>query len=549
MRPNEKLRVKTRAALLALFLLTVLSALPLSAAAGANNAAKKRAISAVRTLQFEVGIAPGLTKTTRSGRLFVVLGRGAGHEKNWEPRDTIGGTGLETSPVLACDVSGFAVGTKRMLGSRAAIFPVASLASLPSGDYTVQALLADNPDLRNPNAPGNLYSAPRKIHLDPKAGGIVALMLTQQIPAEQLPSDTDYLRYVKLKSELLSKFYGRPIYLRAGIILPRGYATETDRRYPLRVHIGGYGSRYSSVQGMMSNGSEFRKAWTTEDAPRMLLLHLDGDGPLGDPYQVNSANHGPFGDSITQELIPYVEQKFRGIGQPEARVLDGGSTGGWVSLALQVFYPDFFNGTWTVSPDPVDFRAYELIDIYKDTNAYLNRYGFDRPSMREIGGETVFTMRHECQIENVLGAGDSYTQSGGQWGAWNATFSPRGADGKPIPLWNPKTGVIDKAVADQWKKYDLRMYLETNWQKLAPKLRGKIHIWVGDADNYYLNNAVHLLDSFLSSADPPYAGSIKYGALQGHTWIDLHERQVLDQMQAAVGSSTGKGSASGAPVK
>jgi len=540
----QKLRFTSTA--IFLFLAAALSVM---SPAGANSTAKRKASNKGRSLQFEVGIAPGLTKTTHSGRLLVVLGRGTGHEKNWEPRFTIGDTGLETSPVLGHDVSGFVVGTLRVLDESAAIFPIASLASLPSGDYMVQAVLADNPDLRGPNAPGNLYSAPRKIHLDPKAGGTVALMLTQQTPAEQLPPDTDYLRFVKLKSELLSRFYGRTIYLRAGIILPRDYAKETDRRYPLRVHIGGYGSRYSPVYGMMSNGSGFRKAWTADDAPRMLLLHLDGAGPLGDPYQVNSANHGPFGDAITQELIPYVEQKFRGIGKPTARVLDGGSTGGWVSLALQVFYPDFFNGTWSISPDPVDFRAYELVDIHKDTNAYTNRYDFERSSMREIGGETVFTMRHECQIENVLGAGDSYTLSGGQWGAWNATFSPRGADGRPVPLWNPKTGVIDKAVAEQWKRYDLRLYLETNWRALAPKLRGKIHIWVGDADNYYLNNAVHLLDSFLGKADPPYEGSIKYGALQGHTWIDLNERQMLDQMQAAVSGTTKSGGASTAPVK
>ncbi|HLK61546.1 MAG TPA: alpha/beta hydrolase-fold protein, partial [Chthonomonadaceae bacterium] len=277
----------------------------------------------------------------------------------------------------------------------------------------------------------------------------------------------------------------------------------------------------------------FRKMWLADETPRFVALQLDGDGPLGDPYQVNSANNGPYGDAITQELIPYVERTFRGEGKPYARFLEGGSTGGWVSLALQVFYPDFFNGTWSVSPDPVDFRAYELVNIYQDKNAYVNVQGAEIPSERTTAGETVLTMRRECQVENVLGAGDSYVDSGGQWGAWNATFGRRGADGRPVPLWDPHTGVIDKNEAEAWKQYDLRIYLETHWKTLAPKLTGKIHIWVGEADDYFLNNAVHLLDAFLSKADPPYQGSIEYGPGKGHTWTNLTDQQMLQQMEAA----------------
>jgi S-formylglutathione hydrolase FrmB len=324
------------------------------------------------------------------------------------------------------------------------------------------------------------------------------------------------------------------MYLRAAVILPRDFEREPSRRYPLRVHIGGYGTRYTNAGLMMSPNAFFRRAWVAEGTPQMLLLHLDGAGPFGDPYQVNSANNGPYGDALTQELIPYVESKFRGIGAGYARVTDGASTGGWVSFALQVFYPDFFNGCWSHSPDPVDFRAYELIDIYEDVNAYVNERGFERPSAREISGDVRYTVRHECQLEVVLGRGDRWWLSGKDWCAWNAVFGPRGADGLPKPLWDGRTGALDHSVVEHWKKYDLRRVLEENWSTLAPKLKGKIHIWVGDADDYFLNNAVHLLDDSLKDLQPPFEGTITYGQRGGHGFRVLSERQLLAAMAAAI---------------
>jgi hypothetical protein len=266
----------------------------------------------------------------------------------------------------------------------------------------------------------------------------------------------------------------------------------------------------------------------------MVLLFLDGDGPFGDCYQINSDNNGPYGDAVTQELIPYVEQKFDCIGQPFARFVEGGSTGGWVSLALQVFYPDFFNGTWSGFPDSVDFRQFQLINIYSDDNAYLNVHGFERPSARDLNGDVRFTVRHECQMENVMGLGDSWTMSGEQWGAWNATYGPRGTNGRPVALWDPKTGKINRSVVEHWKKYDLRMVMEENWKTLGPKLRGKLTIWVGEADDYFLNNAVHLLDEFLMRANPPYEGRIIYGSGKGHGWSPIGERQMMVEMIAAM---------------
>jgi S-formylglutathione hydrolase FrmB len=477
-------------------------------------------------LRFVVGAPQSILPTPQSGRVLVVLGRPG----DGEPREAIGRTGQHAPPVLGSDIENLGGQTLGVLSTKAAIFPIDDLAHLPPGDYAVQALFDRNLDLRLADAPGNLYSDVRRVHLDPVAGGTVSLDLEHEIPAETLPPDTDQVKFLKVPSGLLSKFHGRPIFLRAGVILPRDFARERSRHYPLRVHIGGFGERFSGVQRQMAEGSSFRAAWNADDAPRMILLKLDGAGPLGDPYQVNSANHGPYGDAVTQELIPLVEQKFRGNGR---RVVDGGSTGGWVSLALQVFYPDFFRGCWSFCPDGVDFRSFQLVDIYHDNNAYLNEHGFERPSARDLDGDVRFTMRHECRMENVLGRGDSYTTSGQQWGAWNATYGPRGADGRPVPLWDPRTGALDRAAAEHWKKYDLRLVLETDWATLAPKLRGKIHIWVGEADDYFLNNGVHRLDAFLTHAVPPYEGSIAYGPGEGHCWEGITERDLLRAMAKA----------------
>jgi hypothetical protein len=470
-----------------------------------------------------VTLSRDLQTEARDGRLLVVLGRG----KRGEPRRGIGAIGLDSPPLVGRDVKAFTPGSSATVDQTAAIFPISHLSALPPGDYVVQAVLATNRDLNLPDAPCNLYSDPVAVTLDPVKGGAVKLELTKQVPAEELPKDTERVKWVKLKSELLTKFHGRPMYLRAGVVLPPDFDKEKDRRYPLRVHIGGYGTRYTAARA-------FARRDGGAEAPRFVLLHLDGAGPYGDPYQVNSANNGPFGDAVTRELIPYVEAQYRCIGKPWARVLDGGSTGGWVSLALQVFYPDFFNGCWSHCPDPVDFRAYELINIYKDENAYVNRHGFERPAMRSVEGETVYTVRHECQLEVVLGRGDRWELSGKDWCAWNATFGPRGDDGLPKPPWDGKTGKIDRSVVEHWKQYDLRMVLEKDWAKLAPKLKGKIHIYVGDADDYFLNNAVRLLDDFFKTAKPSHDGKIVFVPRTGHGVQGISEKEMVKEMMDSV---------------
>jgi hypothetical protein len=490
----------------------------------------ERAAPEPASLRFDVTIADGLTPKPQDGRLLVLIGR----RDDPEPRHSIDPENVNTPAVLGRDVKDLAQGATAMVDSSADFFPFERLAQLPRGDYTVQAVLKVNRALNLIDAPGNLHSDPKDVTLDPARGGAVPIELTHRSGEEELPDETEYVRFVQIRSELLSKFHGRSVYLRAGVILPRDFDRDRDRRYPLRVEIGGYGTRYDEVQNMMDGSSRFRKAWLADDAPRMVLLHLDGAGPYGDPYQVNSDNNGPYGDAVTQELIPYAEKEYRCIGEPYARVLSGASTGGWVSLALQVFYPDYFNGAWSHAPDPVDFRAYELINIYKDENAYVNAHGFERAASREVDGDVRTTVRHECRLETALGWNGRWALSGKDWCAWNAVFGPRGADDLPKPLWDGKTGKIDSTVLDHWKKYDLRLRLEQDWATLGPKLRGKLHIWVGEADDYFLNNAVHLLDDSLTDAHPAFEGKITYAMGKNHFWRGLTTRQMLDEMAAQV---------------
>ena len=501
-------------------------------ALGAFVTSAQAAETNATSLQFEIGFDKELVASPQTGRLLLALSR----KDKPEPRFTIGQAGAGAPFVLGRDITALAPDQTVVLDEHVCMFPVQRLSEIPAGDYFVQAVLSSNIDLRAPNSPGNLYSDVRKIHLDPAQGGTFPFTLDHRVPREAWPNDTDLVKFVRIRSALLSDFYGRPIYLRAGIILPAGYnSAPPSRKYPLWVRIGGWGARYTNVTSLMGKDADFRKTWMTDNAPQMILLQLDGAGPFGDPYQVNSANNGPYGNAITRELIPFVEQNYRCIGLPRARVLSGLSTGGWVSLALQIFYPDFFNGTWTFCPDPVDFRAFELVNIYEDENAYVNKSGDERASDRSLTGETRLTMRRELQSENVVGTGDSWTMSGGQWCTWNATYGPRGADGKPAVLWDPQTGKIDHKVADQWKKMDLRLILENNWKTLGPKLQGKLHISVGEADNYFLNNAVHLLDDFLSHADPPIKGRIVYGPGKGHGWMDVTTLQMMKEMEKGTG--------------
>jgi hypothetical protein len=468
-------------------------------------------------VRFEVRLgADNVPDPPASGRVLVAVGPANG-------RPSFTNTDPPNLPLLGADADKLTAATVVTIDAKCPTFPLVSLDDLPSGEYSVQAIFAFNKDINLPNAPGNRYCDPVKVNLDPKAGTVVKLTLDKAF-AERTPTDTKTHKYHAIPSKLLSDFHGRPMVYRVGVVLPPDFETDGDKKYALHVHIGGFGSRYTGAGRMRSD-------------PRFVQIHLDGAGPFGDPYQVNSANSGPYGDALVREVIPFIEKQYRCIGSPKARFTSGASTGGWVSLALQVFYPDFFNGCWSQCPDPVDFRAYELVNIYDDESAYTDGSGKDRPSKRTADGRTVFTLRHECQIENVLGRGGRWELSGRDWACWNATYGPRGPDGLPVPLWDGKTGKINKAVLKHWERYDLRLVLERNWKELGPKLSGgKIHIWVGTSDDYFLNKAVELLKPAVEKlADPPFDGKILIEPGATHSGGGWTQRQMLDEMAARAG--------------
>jgi hypothetical protein len=256
------------------------------------------------------------------------------------------------------------------------------------------------------------------------------------------------------------------------------------------------------------------------DTPRFIYVTLQHPSPYyDDSYGVNSANNGPFGDAIMQELIPAIETKFRVIREPWARMLSGGSTGGWIAIAHQVFYPDFYGGTFASCPDAVDFDYHQIVNIYKDPNAYFIDTGWlkiDRPTERRPDGNIVAMMQDENHFELTVG---DKSRSGGQWDIWEATYSPVAADGYPMRVWDKQTGAIDHNVAEKWKKYDLLDVLRSNWPSLGPKVANKINVYVGDMDSYYLNNAVENLNAFLSTAtNPKWSGEIVFQRRAPHCW-------------------------------
>jgi hypothetical protein len=380
--------------------------------------------------------------------------------------------------------------------------------------------------------PGNLYSEPVKVKIDPGSNAAIHIELTRTIAPVEPPQDTKYIKYVKIQSKLLTEFWGRPMYLGAIVLLPDGFDEHPNARYPTLYYQNHFSRTFSAGSGfspepggggMGQYGFRFYQDWTSGRLPRMLIAIAQDPNPFyDDSYAVNSANVGPYGDALIQELYPYVEKQFRGIGEPWARAVYGGSTGGWRALALQVFHPDFFNGAWVFCPDPIDFRAYSLVNLYQDKNAFWADSAWKQvpiPMQRQPDGHVASDMDDAIRFELVLGTRGRSTE---QFDIWQAVYSPVGEDGYPKPILDPRTGVIDHAVADYWKEhYDLDYIMQRDWKTLGPKLTGKLHFAVGTGDNYYLNLAVKLTETFLESTKEPgkgpyYGGTFDYGVGVGH---------------------------------
>jgi hypothetical protein len=537
------------------FVLVVVAAMALAGAAS---------VSPART-RFTVRYSADKSREPLDGRLLLLLST----DKSEEPRFGVSDTSLNSQQVFGIEVTGWKAGDAAEFPADVLGYPTESLEAIPAGTYQVQALLhryetfrlADGRVLKLPpdrgegqqwsRAPGNLYSTPREIRIDSKKAETIAIDLDNVIPPIPEPPTTKYVMHERIKSERLSKFWGRDVYLGAHILLPEGFDSHPEARYPLVINhghfpdtIGGFReeppdpnlkpdysdrfhiSGYNRIQQQL--GYQLYKDWTSPGYPRYLVVEIQhANAYYDDSYAVNSANIGPYGDAITYELVPYLEKKYRALGGGWARFLYGGSTGGWSALGAQVLYPEEYNGAWAACPDPIDFRAFGVVNIYEDENAYFWKGPWKTvatPGHRDYLGHIQSTVEQMNRMELVLGP---RTRSGGQYDVWQAVYSPAGPDGYPRPIWDKRTGVIDKETAAYWREhYDLVHILKRDWgQGLGKKLEGKIHLYVGEADNYYLNNAVYLAEEFLKSTkDPAYGGEVDYEPRAEHCWNGDHTR-------------------------
>jgi hypothetical protein len=520
--------------------------------------------------RFEVSFPQERSAAPLDGHVLLLISNN--DEK--EPRFQVSFMTAESQQVFGVDIDALAPGAPAIIDAATLGYPAESLNDVRAGDYWVQAVLniyetfhlADGRTLKLPPdkgegqhwqvKPGNLYSKPVKMHLDPKTALTIRISLTEKMPPvadnpkvvdslvgwsgandEHAIVDNKWVKHVRIPSDLLTKFWGRPTYLGAVVLLPDAWEEHPDARYPLIVEQDHFARDLPGILAFRTqppadnlkggelraakNGYELYQDWTAGRLPRVIVLSIQHATPyFDDSYAVNSANVGPYGDAITQELIPYIEKQFHGIAQGWARAVYGGSTGGWESLASQVFYPDFYNGAWVFCPDVVDFRAYMSTNLYDDKNAFwiespLAR--IPRPSVRQPDGLILSTMEQMNRYELVQG---THSRSGEQFDIWQAVFSTVGDDGYPKPVFNKRTGEIDHEVAKDWKEhYDLSAIMQRDWKTLGPKLAGKLHLYVGEADTFYLDRAVHLLKDFLeSTTDPYYHGSFDFGVRKPHCY-------------------------------
>ena len=499
-------------------------------------------------LRFEISFPASLSSTPLNGHIML----GISKTEKPEPRYQLKEEEAESAQFFGLDVDGLAPGAPAVIDGSSLGYPAVSLDQLPAGDYYVQAVLniyetfhrSDGHTVKLPpdmgegqqwhEKPGNLMSKPQRLRVDPVAGGVIRISLTDKLPAVEAPKDTKYIKHFRIQSKLLSDFWGRPMYLGAIVVLPEGFDEHASAHYPLLINHGHFPSDFRGfrteppapdmkepARRRAQTQYKLYQDWTSGRLPKMLLLEIQHPNPYyDDSYAVNSANVGPYGDAILKELIPEVEKRYRGIGQSWARAMMGGSTGGWETIADQVFYPDDFNGAWCFCPDPIDFRAYQIVNIYEDKNAFWDEGPFGRvprAEMRKPDGKLQAVMEPAVRREDVMGTHGRSTE---QFGIWQAVFSPVGPDGYPKPIWDPRTGIIDSTVANYWKEhYDIDHIMQRDWSTLGPKLAGKLHIAVGDMDTWYLNNAVHLLQDFLDSPQNHYrVATFEYGYMQPHCY-------------------------------
>jgi len=510
---------------------------------------------------FSVLLPDSLSKKPLSGRLLLIFSIDSTSEPRFQIED-----GPNSQLIFGMDVDNWKPSTVINFTNSSFGYPIENLKKVPAGNYNVQVVFhiyetfhrKDGHVVKLPmdrgegqhwnQAPGNLYSVPKKIKFNPLAKNINLLKFDKIIQPIKQPEDSKYVKHIKIQSKLLSEFWGTPVFLGAHILLPEGWDTHPDVKYPLAIFHGHFPADFGDwrttapdenlkpdtstrfhITGYnkitQQENYNFYKLWTGPGFPRVIAIEIQHANPFyDDSYAVNSANIGPYGDAITYELIPEIEKQFRGIGKGWARFLYGGSTGGWEALAAQVFYPDEYNGCYAACPDPIDFHRYMTVNIYDDENAYYLKSPFKktfRPGHRDYLGHVSSTVQDMNYRELAIG---SKSRSGDQWDIWEAVYSPVGKDGYPARIWDKYTGVINKEIAAYWKEhYDLTHIIQRDWPKLGDKLKGRIHIYVGDMDNYYLNDAVYSAEDMLRKLENPACGCVvDYGDRAEHCWNGDH---------------------------
>ena len=507
-----------------------------------------------------------------NGHLILVIARTDKPEPRMQMSEN-----YESAQAFGVDVENLAPGKPIVVDAKTFGYPRRSLDDLDPGDYFVQAVfnvyeqfhLASGKTVWLPpdkgegqkwnRKPGNPYNEPQKLHIDPKSKETLKLTLSRTVPAIEGTKDdpafmaahspaAQWLKYIRFRSEKLSKFWGRDTYLGAWVLLPEGFDEHPDARYPLVVYQDHYSEGFKPAfsptpptagerGGRRGGDGGYRlyQDWTSGRLPRVIMLYVQNANPYyDDSYVVDSANVGPYGAAINEELIPAVEKQYRGIGQGWARATFGGSTGGWEAAATQIFYPDLYNGAYAACPDPVDFHAYQGTNLYDDKNAFYLEGPFAKLAVaadRKPDGTVIATMPQEYAFEYVLGTRGRSTE---QWDIWQAVFSPAGADGYPADIIDPMTGAIDHKVLDYWHDhYDLTAILKRDWATLGPKLEGKLHFAVGDGDTYFLNNAVHLLQNQLDASTNPHSdATFQYGPGMPHCYTGGPAEYTMQQNNA-----------------
>ncbi len=444
------------------------------------------AFSATGPIRFKIILDSEAASTTISGRLFVLMTDRADKVERISTSFVPGG-----SWISALEVEAIRPGQAITFDPDANAYPQ-PFSTAPKGKRQFMALLdPDHSYSYGGQDAGDLFGPVVQLEIDPSSTEPVELHLSKLTPARAKIEDTEQVKLGEFQSRLLTAFWGRPIMMRAGVALPPSYLKEPTRTYPAVYNIHGFGGNHTSA---WRAGPAASKEMAEGKRAEMVMVYLDASFSTGHHVFADSVNNGPWGQALTEELIPFLESKYRIISKPHARFLTGHSSGGWSTLWLQVAYPDFFGGTWSTAPDSVTFKSFTGIDATygsKD-NAFRNADGSTK-NLARMNGKNVASVEEFLKQEEVAGP------VGGQLASFDWVFSPRGPDGRPMKLFNRVTGEQDSFVQKYWEKYDIKLVLERNWATLGPKLLGKVHLVVGSMDTFHLEEAAKMLCSFLAS--------------------------------------------------